>query len=161
MPGTTGSHFAGELDACCSSTVRGAQARAGRRRRASYLGRVCKGLRHALGISPLALLASTIRGRSALTAQRDEPLLGRRRDSLNAASMTCCPDPTAPAPTPRRPTAAPRGLKARPLGPGQQCTGPGRRPEVTKRDRGATAPAIAPEAGRRRPRKMKARVEPP
>ncbi|KAJ1087898.1 hypothetical protein NDU88_001057 [Pleurodeles waltl] len=84
MPGTTGSHCAGELDACCSCTVRGAQACTGRRRRASYLGR----------------------GRSALTAQRDEPLLGRRRDSLNAASMTCCPDPTAPAPTPRRPTAA-------------------------------------------------------
>ncbi|KAJ1164779.1 hypothetical protein NDU88_005213 [Pleurodeles waltl] len=100
-------------------------------------------------------------GRSALTAQRDEPLLGRRRDSLNATSMTCCPDPTAPAPTPRRPTAAPRGLKAPPPGPGQQCTGPGRRPEVNKRDRGATAPAITPEAGRRRPRKMKARVEPP
>ncbi|KAJ1102245.1 hypothetical protein NDU88_007297 [Pleurodeles waltl] len=100
-------------------------------------------------------------GRSALTAQRDEPLLGCRSDSLNGASMTCCPDPTAPAPIPRRPTAAPRGLKAPPPGPGQQCTGPGRWPEVNRRDRGAPAPAIAPEAGRRRLRKMKARVEPP
>ncbi|KAJ1100974.1 hypothetical protein NDU88_006049 [Pleurodeles waltl] len=84
---------------------------------------------------PCELLRQSLQ-RSALTAQRDEPLLGRRRDSLNAASMTCCPDPTAPAPTPRQ-------------------------PKVNKRDRGATAPAIAPEAGRRRPRKMKARVEPP
>ncbi|KAJ1191704.1 hypothetical protein NDU88_001020 [Pleurodeles waltl] len=135
MPRTTGSHCAGELDACCSCTVRGAQARAGRWCRA-------------------------IQGRSALTAQRDEPLLGRRRDSLSAASMSCCPAPTAPAPTPRRPTAAPRGLRAPPPGPGQRCTGPGRRLEVNKGDRGAAAPAIAPKAGRRRPRKMKARVEP-
>ncbi|KAJ1100114.1 hypothetical protein NDU88_005203 [Pleurodeles waltl] len=63
---------------------------------------------------------------SALTAQRDEPLLGRRRDSLNAASITCCPDPTAPAPTPRRPTAAPRreGSRRRPRVPASNVPGP-------------------------------------
>ncbi|KAJ1084632.1 hypothetical protein NDU88_004778 [Pleurodeles waltl] len=99
MPGTTGSHCAGELDACCSCTVRGAQARAGRWRRA-------------------------IQGRSALTAQRDEPLLGRRRDSLSAASMSCCPAPTAPAPTPGWPTAAPRGLRSRPRVPASDVPGP-------------------------------------
>ncbi|KAJ1200499.1 hypothetical protein NDU88_004323 [Pleurodeles waltl] len=61
------------------------------------------------------------KGRSALTAQRDEPLLGRHSDSLNGASMTCCPDPTAPAPTPT--PADHRAARA-------QGTAPGSRPAM-------------------------------